>query len=387
MRTLFLVLCLTLLGCSNGSDTTGDGGGGHPFEDKGASTSGSGGAGGGTGGSSSNATTASAGGSGGGSSTTSSGTGGSGGSGGSYCGNMDDPDNCGACGRSCLGGACTNGLCDSTFIGGPEPTSLAVSSAAVIWGTSSGARAADLDGSSVRTIHFGVSVAVPGVAANADVTAFIVETNILLFDPTVTTQTLTVMGASPATLAADPGHVYWGEGGIHSGIYGIDTASHAVVELAYPTPGPRVLTAGDGLVCWTAFTTASNGELGCVPNTASGTGPGLLLKQALSTPCSIAVADGEVFWAECVSESSATVSEASDQDGSGFVGLSSAAAAVVATDGVYAYWADHGVFRRIEIASGVIEGRAVAPLKIDYLVAGPDRLYWSNSSGVYWVAK
>jgi hypothetical protein len=387
MHAFLFVLLLALTGCSSGSDPGGSqGGGGHPFEDRGAG--GSGGAGGGSGGSEATTASSGSGGSdasgGGSSSSTGPGAGGAGGG----CGDtMTDPENCGACGRSCLGASCSFGLCESKLIASGTATSLAVSSQAVVWGTANGARAAALDGSLPHAVALGVTGAVPAVAGNADSTAFVVGTSVLVFDAAASTMTINQLATSPVALAADTGHVYWADGNGHAGLYQLDTTSRAVVEVAYPSPPPVALTVGDGLVCWTAFTSIADGALRCVPSTATGTGAGTALKQDLRDPCAVAVAAGEAFWAECPEGQDATVSEVSDQDGSGFMGLSSMAAAAVATDGVYAYWADHDVFRRIEIASGTIESRGVAPSQVNHLVAGSDRLYWSNSSGVHWVAK
>lgn len=389
MRAWVLVLLLVLTGCNGGTETGGtEGGGGHPFKDT-TGPGGDGGAGGGSGGSDST-TTASNGGSasgGGGSSSSGAGTGGSGAGGGCAADTMTDPLNCGTCGRSCLGAACEGGLCASTLIASGTARSLAVSGQAVVWGTATGARAAGLDGSSPRSVPIGVASAVPAVAGNADSTAFVVGTAVLVFDATATTMTDNQPAISPVALAADAGHVYWADGNGHIGLYQLDTTSHVVVQIAAPTPAPVALTVGDGLACWVTFTTSNNGVVGCTPKDQAGTGPGTLLEQFLSSPCSVAVAAGEVFWAECPSGQPALVSESSDQDGSGNMVFSSMAGAAVATDGVYSYWADHGVFRRVHIASGVIEARGIAPSKLNFLVAGPDRLYWSSSVGVHWVAK
>jgi hypothetical protein len=262
-----------------------------------------------------------------------------------------------------------------------------VSSQAVVWGTSNGAAASDLDGTSPRQVALGVSGLVPAVAGNVDATAFIVGTSVLVFDAGATSITHNQAATSPVVLAADPGHVYWADGDGHAGLYQLDTASWTATQIAFPTLTPIALSVGDGLACWTAFQAATDGTVRCTPKGQAGAGAGAVLKSGLSSPCNVAVSLGEVFWAECPSGQPAAVSEASDQDGSGNVALSGMATAAVATDATYAYWADHGVFRRINIASGVIEPRGVAPSKINHLVAGPDRLYWSSAAGVHWVAK
>jgi hypothetical protein len=82
------------------------------------------------------------------------GMGGSGGSGGAACSNLlSNPEHCGRCGHSCLGGVCASGICQPvvlTQLENPGATALALDSTDVYW--ASPIHRMHKDGSSVTTL-------------------------------------------------------------------------------------------------------------------------------------------------------------------------------------------------------------------------------------------
>ena len=116
MRRVVLVLALAIGGCGTDASST-------------SSTGGSGGSGG-------SATTGGAGGVGGAGGTTA-----TGGAGGCVADLKADAENCGACGKSCFGGTCTDGLCGPAVLDAPKngtPRTIAANDSAVFWGDSIG---------------------------------------------------------------------------------------------------------------------------------------------------------------------------------------------------------------------------------------------------------
>lgn len=382
MRVL-IVLLASLLGAA---------GCGQPFEQVGAGGSGPGGGettssdGGGKG------PGPGSGGSGGGSSASSSsqGTGASGGSGGSGGGTcqadlLHDPDNCGTCGRSCLGRPCQAGLCGSALLAEEQALALAASDAVVIWGAATGGRKAALDGSGPGDVPLGIAAGVPAVAASSSHTFFITQggTSVFMLDAQASTLQVNQAAVSPVVLAADEGHVYWGDGNGHSGVSVLDTTSLVLLQVAVPQTPVVALGAVDGDVCWTSGA-GSAGTIHCTDASTTGAGPGSLVLGGLDMPCSVAGGDGKLYWAECPGGDSV---HGAASDGSGPMQVASASSAAIATDATHVYWTDHSVVRRMPKGGGPVESRGVASNKVTHLAVGPDRVYYSTPLAIFWVSK
>lgn len=370
-------MLLLLVGCNGqpfAQHTTGAGGGGSTSSETGAGGPGSGGDGSGASGPTGSS---------------SGGAGGEAGSGGGTPCQADlahDPLNCGACGRSCLGTSCQNGLCAPSLIAQEQALSIAASDAVVVWGTATGARKAALDGSGPGGVPLGVAAGVPSVAASSSHTFFITEggASVFMLDAQASSLQVNQPATAPVLLAADEGHVYWADGNGHAGVWVLDVSTLVLIQVAYPQTALGAIGPVDGSVCWTSGT-GSAGTIHCTDASSEGSGPGSLVLQGLDMPCSVAGGAGKLYWVECPGQDSV---HGAASDGSGAMALAGMSSAAVATDASYVYWADHGVMRRAPKGGGSIEPRGVASgNKITHLAVGPDRVYFTTPLAIFWVAK
>jgi hypothetical protein len=368
-----LGLALALLGCDGGFDPGGttsssEGSGGSGTSSSSADGGGTSDGGGGSGASS---TTASGG----------SGTGGN-------CGDTSsDKLNCGACGHSCLGAACEDGLCQPTPITDEGAISVAVSDVAVVWGLSSGgANAASLDGSGVRPVPTGNLL--PVVAAASNGTRFALAENdfqgqayVQIFDGAASAVQMSPPAPGVVSLAMDDARIYWGG----QGVTGFDWATQTPTIVVSPTAPVKALDVTSQSVFWTD---AAAGEIREASLSGSNQ-PGAPVLDSLFEPCRLAVGSGTLTWVECYGTSE-NAAWSADADGSSPGMLGDNAELAVARDGQDVYWIDHDKVRRMPLGGGSTETVGASnpgtPSHVSAMAVGSDRVYWAGA-GVWWVAK
>lgn len=357
----------TALTTSSGSGGGDAGGGSSTGETGGSTSSGDGGAG--TGASSSSST----------------------GPGGGCGDTMTSPDNCGACGHSCLGAACVDGGCQPTQIATDTASSITVNDVAVVWGVYGGAnnaRAADLDGSNVRIVPTGVWLPAVAVASNAGhvtvaLNDFQSSSYVMVFDASGANLLASPSANSPVALVMDGARAYWASNQNGEGIYALDLGTYQVTQLAQ-TIGAEALAVDATRVYWTeAFGYVQRASLTGENQT------GTPVLSGLGDPCRLALGGGELYWVACAGNATGTISSAHD-DGTGQVFIASASQKAVATDATHAYWIDHELVKKRPLAGGppVTLGpiQPGGPMRVQGLAVSAERVYWAGA-GVWWVAK
>ena len=65
---------------------------------------------------------------------------------------LGHPDNCGRCGRDCLGGECHDGVCDAIQLSADPAQALAIAGDRIYWTTGDGVRSSSRDGGNLSTL-------------------------------------------------------------------------------------------------------------------------------------------------------------------------------------------------------------------------------------------
>ena len=300
-----------------------------------------------------------------------------------------DPDNCGACGHSCLGSTCSAGLCDPTRIPNTiQASSIGVSGAAVAWGSDTGQlEAADLDGLNVRSMPSGsgftsvagspshLAIGFSGGASEA----------IFVYDASGATLEINEPTTAPSALVFDGDtDVYFARSASFVSRFDLLTLTES--DVGHTTSATvSGVDAADGLVFW-----SGDSGIWSAPASSSSTGPGALVASGEMLPRTVAAGAGNVYWLSDVSTE--TLVRATDEAGAGQAVTVRQSLPVVsfglAADTSDVYWMRQGVLERRPLAGGAVEAVASQPNGVMLRAAvGSDRIYWVSHYNVFWVAK
>jgi hypothetical protein len=206
--------------------------------------------------------------------------------GGSCVDSTSDPMNCGACGQSCQGAACTAGVCTSTVLSAQfvPPGRLTIDATNVYWTNGDGTvRSTPLNGTGATTV-IAQDLSPMGIAVDAQYAYLASQDGRVVRAPLDGSAALDggaaldVLASSqpvPYALAIDATNVYWSNIATGAG----NGSIMACAKTGCPS-GPTTLASGmhvqypygiattGGVVYWTSFN--YGGELNTVPTTGGG---------------------------------------------------------------------------------------------------------------------
>jgi hypothetical protein len=209
-----------------------------------------------------------------------------------------DPDNCGRCGHSCVGGACVAGVCQPVALAEDEGVAIAVDSTSVYWisAWSGSVDKAPIAGGAVTTLAAGSPYAY-GIAVAVD------ATSVYSVNGGVSIVSIPIAGGAPTTLATststvsdlaiDSSYVYWANstskrqnGGLFRAAKSGGTPQTLASEAAFT--GQVVVAAGE--VYW-GISTGIAGAILSVP-----VGGGTAITVAAFEPTCLAAGPSDLYW-------------------------------------------------------------------------------------------
>jgi hypothetical protein len=348
-----------------------------------------------------------------------------------------DPLNCGACGHSCLGGACTKGKCEPFQLASTsQPSGLAVDKTHVYFAAPSlnkinrvqhdgtcmpaspcpqpfaGADVGDTDATAFAQTRGPSAIVSDGTNVFWTAAAGLVRRSTVL--PPGPMKTIApAVSTNPGYLALGNGKLWWTVGfasadndphlrSVNPDATGITTVASYGSPIAQfagrggvATDGTSVYWASEKVsaVYHAGFTDPACGEgaFAAVPCKTYGGGA--------SNPYGVAVEDTFVFWTE---PGSGTIRRAAKGGGQvGFVATNQDTPTSIAVMGAFVYWGNAnngtptgGTIRRAPLNAATCDGVACETIAVvaapDSIIAADDGLYWVNNNtngGVFRLAK
>jgi hypothetical protein len=306
---------------------------------------------------------------------------------------QNDPANCGRCGHSCLGGACTAGQCQPVALAtNVSPRAIAVDKSHVYWIEPQTARAmqADKDGSNQIQLGGGTNNYLTGLAVD-DANVFWGTRDELVLrckiggcanTPTVVTGAIVLMG----DVAVDATNVYWLE--IPSGPARVKSApkgasnTTAVTQIALDTALGNAYNhiAADGqFVYWTA-------DDGKVRRVAPTGGTVTVVASATGNAGGLAVDDQNVYFTAGDDPGTVNIAPKGGSSGGNGLAASQHLPVAVAVDQNSAYWVNaligtspnSGTVMTCHIASCTPTPIATAQHGPVAIAVDDVAVYWSN---------
>lgn len=279
----------------------------------------------------------------------------------------NDPTNCGACGRSCGGAACTSGACSPEVIATEDALTIAADTSGVYWSTISVDAGADAEpeGAIVRVAPDGGSRSVVAVATS----------------PTNT-----------GAIALDATHVYWGT--TTDKVRRAPKGGGLVESFDLPSVAGQLtrLTVSSDTVFVSIRAGTTSGRIDAIPLSGA---PSSTIAENQEQPYGIAVDTQHVYWVSMGAggAGSGRITQAL-LDGGSLVSIPSNGVQpqYLATDGKELYWT------HVTVGDGLWAG--TLPLtsgsRVVKLFGGPagrgvaadaDHVYWSTETGIDRVRK
>jgi hypothetical protein len=307
-----------------------------------------------------------------------------------------DPANCGACGRSCQGGACSAGVCQPLTLASGQSVAIAVDTTSVYWSTVAG---------TLMKVPLGGGTSQTLASPNTTVFFLAVDATSVYWTETLTGGSLVkvpIAGGATQTLAAEAttGQDYGSIAVDATSVYYLASAAPgAGVVARMPVNGgtPQTLVSGSpslrdfvGVNCplppagcnattvyWMASTVdAGAGTLTSVP--ADG-GMQATLASGLS-PVAIAVNPASVYWSNTDNPSAVMKVPV----GGGMpVTLASGHPTGIAVDGTSVYWTDFlgGTVMTVPVGGGTPTTLASGQDEPRGIAVDATSVYWTNFGG------
>ncbi len=309
------------------------------------------------------------------------------------CGStVSDPNNCGACGHSCLGGGCANGMCQPVAIvtGRTNPTGIAVDANNVYWTENSfngQVMQAPVGGGTVTTL-----------AALRDYPyAIAVDATTVYWQDDVANMAVPIGGGTAVTIAAIPSlGGGQGQGGLAldpSSLYWTNDNEYAGMVMRSPYDGGAASTLASGLTYPNTLALYAgnlyftvNGHVAMVPT--SGGGATTLAAFNNGTSTALAVGPTGIYWTDELLGPLLTVG----LDGGTPTTLAANTTQPfgVAIDATHVYWTTFsgGTVMRLPLAGGTpvtVASGSGSPMA---LALDSAFVYWTDqTAGVWKVAK
>jgi hypothetical protein len=263
----------------------------------------------------------------------------------------DDPENCGACAHSCLGGKCGASTCQPVTLGKlTAPLSIAVSKTNVY--------VASLDDGYVASLPLAGGSAV----------------------------TLSSDEGAPRHIAVDSTYVYWCNESTGTVRRSTPDGS-TIVTLASGQPTPWDLTVDATDVYWTnAFFSADAGEGATLLACAIGGCGGVprVVSSGTASSRGIALVGSNVFWAETYADDIATCPKTGCAvSGPTTFSMGQSGATSVATDGTNLFWQDDNIGSLMMCAASACKSPTVLASGLSVTSAYGNAVA-ADSSMVYW---
>jgi hypothetical protein len=291
-----------------------------------------------------------------------------------------DPDNCGACGHSCGGGACVDSQCQPFAIatGQSAPNALTVDATSVYWTTSDGnVRKAPINGGQTTLLvsgqqdPWGIAVDATRVYwVNAMPSGQVLSAPISGGTPTV----LADQQLRPFKLALNDGILYWtnNSGGA---VMKLPVTGGSPIMLAARQGSPVAITTDGGRLYWSSLGQAAIRSLAIDGADAITT---IATDQDAAT---LFVRDGIVYWANIELQGGhGTVFKLSP--GGTPVALATSPSPVAAvSDGVTVYWSDDAsnAIHSVPVAGGADRVVAADQAGPSEMAIDRDAIYWINA--------